>query len=197
MSIPLSLRSNLELDVLQQLLCGARFDSIRYPRGAGRLPAMPALVARVQVQGQLDSHSICLPYRDQLVCRLELFDQTGQTQLPDDLFFEPQTARCHEITSMHNAAQTELWFVFGEIVLRECGIFRLRVILQDNNNLGEITSILSAPFQIVEYEQFPGVARGRVWTRMSQHIVENSSIILHSPGNPEEENWDIPALNGI
>lgn len=65
------------------------------------------------------------------MCTIQLYDSAGAVRLPDSLFFQVQQVRCQLVPSMGDPNQIDPLFIFGEIVIRECGVFRLRAVLHE------------------------------------------------------------------
>ncbi|KAA1070729.1 hypothetical protein PGT21_022433 [Puccinia graminis f. sp. tritici] len=180
-------------NILQHLARGIRLDEGRFPGGTGQTPVMPCLVARGEVPDGFDTNSVSF---EQYECTLQLYDSTGAVRLPDTLMFRLQPVRCQFVPSMEDPNQIDPLFVFQEIMIRDCGVFRLRVILYEIGQTRVIATTMTDPFDIVEYSEFPGGAR--IWTPLSQHLRAHG-IVLHLPPDNDSINWDeeYPTTNGI
>lgn len=188
------------LMLYQQPVRGIRLDEVRFRGGRGQVPAMPCLALRIETDEGVDLNLILERY----MCTIQLYDSAGAVRLPDSLFFQVQQVRCQLVPSMGDPNQIDPLFIFGEIVIRECGVFRLRVVLHEagesrlsrRQSWTEITSIMTDPFDVVEYHQFPGGAV--IWTPLSQHLRAHG-IVLHFPPDNDSVNWDeeYPTINGV
>ncbi|PLW10630.1 hypothetical protein PCANC_17382 [Puccinia coronata f. sp. avenae] len=186
------------LSLYQQPACGIRLNELRFPGGRGQIPAMPPLVVKAEVPDGVDVSSLLERY----ACTLQLYESTGAVRLPDELLFRVPRTRCQLVPSMEEPHQIEPLFIFGEIVIRECGSFRLRVVLQEiggssrGESWTELASIMTDPLDVVEPDQFPGEANIR--TPLSQHLIDNG-IVLHFPPGDDSINWeeDYPTINGV
>ncbi|KNF02751.1 hypothetical protein PSTG_04036 [Puccinia striiformis f. sp. tritici PST-78] len=185
------------LNILQQPKRGIRFNGARFPEGRGQTPVMPVLLVGLQAREGVDINTVPLEtYR----CILQLFNEAGTVRLPDPLFSGQQQATCQLVPSMDNPNQIQPLFIFGEIVIRDCGVYRLRVGLHalghndHPNPRTESASIMTDSFDVVEYELFPGGAN--ILTPLTHHLI-NNGIILHVPPENDNINWDEgPTTNG-
>jgi len=189
------------LTLYQQPVRGIRLDEIRFPGGIGQVPAMPCLALRLGTAEGVGHNFIPERY----MCTLQLYDMAGVVRLPDGLFSEVQRVGCQRVPSMEDPNQIDPLFIFGEIVVRECGVFRLRVVLHEagenpfsrgESEWTETASIMTGPFDVVEHHQFPGGAI--IWTPFSQHL-QAHGIVLHFPRDNDSVNWDeeYPTINGV
>lgn len=164
------------------------------------IPAMPCLVARLEVRlahNETRDQLRAIPYH-RFICILQLYDATGQVRLPDDLFSAYQYTMCHRIPSFDNPFRLDPLFIFPEIKIRECGTYRLNVILEASNSpeatYTRIESIMTRELRVLEFGQFPD-AGVQIWTPLSQHLRDHG-VVLHSPGEIEPGHWDHPVING-
>lgn len=185
---------SINLNLLQPPVCGMKLDEQRFPGGLGQTPVMPCLVAKGEAADGIAQQSV--PW-DRYECALELYDEEGLVRLQDDLFFGLHPVSYRLIPSMEDQSQLDVLFIFNEIIIRQTGFYRIRVILYEIGRRRVISSVMTDRFEIVEFDQFPRGANDALLTPFSRHL-RNHGVVLHLPPETDSIDWDeYPTINGV
>ncbi|GAA5883562.1 hypothetical protein JCM3774_001741 [Rhodotorula dairenensis] len=213
-SIVTSTARNFELSMLQQPRVGAALGLVR--NTLGRLPIVPAPVVEVTVRNDAGERTDTeLPF---LFCSALLREEDGVSAV-ETIHPPPERRPAAEAAaaSANDDDAEEEWsalvgqlvrnprrvedlegqqrsvFVFEDVSVRTQGTYRLEFMLGEARrpHSPRLAAIVSEPFEVVAWEDYPGLSRSEIVPEFSMHLHEQGIPIwmppLHTTHAGEQE----------